>query len=162
MEQTDSAASNRYADSGVIVQDIDSCMIKLARCCTPVPGDDIVGFITRGYGVSVHRRDCRNVRNADPKQAARWIEVSWNVDEGKPFSTTLEVECVDRDGIWIDIATVLNTARVKVTEISARELTAGRGCAIATFEVRSVTELEAIRQKLRAVEGILDVRRGQS
>ena len=156
------AKVNRHKDSGVFVEDIDSCMIKLARCCTPVPGDDIIGFITRGYGVSVHRKDCRNVQSSDPKQAARWIDVSWNTAEAKPFATTLEIECVDRDGIWIDIATVLNTARVKVTEISAREVTAGRGRTIATFEVRSVEELEAIRQKMRSVAGVVDVRRGQS
>ncbi len=153
---------NRHSASGVIVQGIDSCMIKFSRCCTPVPGDDIIGFITKGYGVSVHRKDCKNVQLSDPKQAARWIDVSWSTAEEKPFSTTLEIDCLDRNGIWIDIATVLNSAKVKVSEISARELAAGRGRTIATFEVRSVSELEAIRSKMRSIEGVVDVRRGQS
>ena len=153
---------NRHNASGVIVQGIDSCMIKFSRCCTPVPGDDIIGFITKGYGVSVHRKDCKNVQLSDPKQAARWIDVSWSTAEEKPFATTLEIDCLDRNGIWIDIATVLNAAKVKVSEISARELAAGKGRTIATFEVRSVSELEAIRSKMRSIEGVIDVRRGQS
>ena len=153
--------ANRHNASGVDVQGIESCMIKFSRCCTPVPGDDIIGFITKGYGVSIHRRDCKNVRLDNPMQAARWIDVSWNAAEEKPFSTTLEIDCLDRDGIWIDIATVLNSAKVKVSEISARELSAGKGRTIATFEVKSVSELELIRSKLRSVEGVVDVRRGQ-
>ena len=153
---------NRHNASGVTVQGIDSCMIKFSRCCTPVPGDEIVGFITKGYGVSVHRKDCKNVQYADPLQIDRWVDVCWNAAEEKPFATTLEIDCLDRDGIWIDIATVLNSARVKVSEISARELSTGKGRTIATFEVKSVAELEAIRAKMRNVEGVVDVRRGQS
>ena len=153
---------NRHSASGVTVQGIDSCMIKFSRCCTPVPGDDIIGFITKGYGVSVHRKDCKNVQSSDPKQAARWIEVSWSSVDEKPFATTLEIDCIDRSGIWIDIATVLNAAKVKVSEISARELSAGKARTVATFEVKSVAELETIRQKMRGIEGVYDVRRGQS
>ena len=88
-----SVRQSRHKDSGVIVEDIDSCMIKFSRCCTPVPGDDIIGFITKGYGVSVHRRDCRNAAGADdPHQAGRWVKVSWSTDAEKPFSTTFEID----------------------------------------------------------------------
>ena len=153
---------NRHKDSGVVVEDIGSCMIKFSRCCTPVPGDDIIGFITKGYGVSIHRRDCKNVKLDDAKQAGRWVRVSWSSAEEKPFSTTLEIDCIDRDGIWMDVATVLSSARVRVSEISAREVTAGKGRTIATFEVKNVAELEAIRNRLRAISGVLDVRRGHS
>ncbi|MBQ3217192.1 MAG: hypothetical protein IJB35_05185, partial [Oscillospiraceae bacterium] len=73
-----------------------------------------------------------------------------------------EIDCIDRSGIWIDIATVLNAAKVKVSEISARELSAGKARTVATFEVKSVGELETIRQKMRSIEGVYDVRRGQS
>ena len=152
----------RSRDSGVIVEDIDSCMVKFSRCCTPVPGDDIIGFITKGYGVSVHRRDCRNVNLNAPGMAGRWVNVRWCQDEGKPFSTTFEIDSIDRDGIWLDIATVLNAARVRVTELSARELAAGKARAIATFEVKNVAELETIRTKIRAINGVIDVRRGQN
>ncbi len=154
--------TSRHKDSGVVVEDIESCMIKFSRCCTPVPGDEIIGFITKGYGVSVHRRDCRNVDVNDPKMAGRWVHVSWSADEEKPFSTTFEIDSIDRDGIWIDIATVLNSSKVRVSEISARELSANHGRAIVTFEVKNVQELEAIRNKMRQIDGVLDVRRGQN
>ncbi len=154
--------TSRHKDSGVVVEDIESCMIKFSRCCTPVPGDEIIGFITKGYGVSVHRRDCKNVDVNDPKMAGRWVHVSWSNEEDKPFSTTFEIDSIDRDGIWIDIATVLNSSKVRVSEISARELSANHGRAIVTFEVKNVQELEAIRNKMRQIDGVLDVRRGQN
>ena len=77
--------------SGVIVGgDIGSCMVKFSRCCTPVPGDDIVGFITKGYGVSIHRRDCVNAKGvSDPAQSDRWVNVIWANSDSEPFSTTL-------------------------------------------------------------------------
>ena len=153
---------SRHKASGVIVEDIESVMIKFSRCCTPVPGDEIIGFITKGYGVSIHRRDCKNVDVNDPKMAGRWVHVSWAADEDKPFSTTFEIDSIDRDGIWIDIATVLNAAKVRVSEISARELAANHGRAIVTFEVKNVKELETIRNKMRQIDGVLDVRRGQN
>ena len=154
---------SRHKDSGVIVEDIESCMIKFSRCCTPVPGDDIIGFITKGYGVSVHRRDCKNAAGAnDPHQAGRWVKVAWSTAESKPFSTTFEIDSTDRDGIWIDIATVLSAAKVKITEISGRDMPAGKARTVATFEVKDVQELETIRAKIRAIEGVLDVRRGQN
>ena len=154
---------SRHKDSGVVVEDIDSCMIKFSRCCTPVPGDDIIGFITKGYGVSIHRRDCRNAASAnDPRQAGRWVRVSWSTAEDKPFTTTFEIDSTDRDGIWIDIATALTAARVKITEISGRDMPAGKARTIATFEVKNVQELEAIRSKIRSINGVTDVRRGQN
>ncbi|MGM9554564.1 MAG: RelA/SpoT family protein [Faecousia sp.] len=155
--------ASRHKDSGVIVEDIDSCMIKFSRCCTPVPGDEIIGFITKGYGVSVHRKDCKNAAGAnDPKQAGRWVKVSWCTDEEKPFATTFEIDSVDRDGIWIDIATALTAAKVKISEISAKEMPAGKARTVATFEVKNVSELETIRNKIRNIDGVIDVRRGQN
>ena len=163
LSEQPSVRQSRHKDSGVIVEDIDSCMIKFSRCCTPVPGDDIIGFITKGYGVSVHRRDCRNAAGADdPHQAGRWVKVSWSTDAEKPFSTTFEIDSTDRDGIWLDIATALSASKVKVTELSGRDMPAGKARTIATFEVKNVQELEAIRSRIRSIAGVLDVRRGQN
>lgn len=154
---------SRHKDSGVIVEDIDSCMIKFSRCCTPVPGDSIIGFITKGYGVSIHRTDCRNASSAhDPKQSGRWVKVAWSTAEEKTFSTTFEIDSTDRNGIWIDIATALTAAKLKITEISGRDMPAGKARTVATFEVKNVQELEAICAKIRNIDGVLDVRRGQN
>ena len=155
--------SNRHKASGVIVEDIDSCMIKFSRCCTPVPGDDIIGFITRGYGVSVHRKDCINAQNAEKaSQRDRWVPVSWATDENAPFSTTLEIDSTDRGGLWLDVASVLNAARVKVTELAGREMPAGKARILATFEVKNLEELESIRNRIRQISGVVEVRRGQN
>ena len=151
----------RHKSKGIIVQDIEHCMVKLSRCCTPVPGDDIIGFVTRGYGVSIHRKDCKNAADT-ASQPDRWVPVAWASGDGSAFSTTFEIDATDRHGVWLDIATVLNNARVKVTELNGRELPGGKARIIATFEVRDVKELENIRNKIRQIQGVIEVRRGQN
>ena len=160
---SEAAARNRHAVNGVIVEDIDSCMIKFAKCCTPVPGDAIVGFITKGFGVSVHRADCPNAKNRDdPKQAARWVRVRWSAQEEQPFDTTLELDCITRDGLLLDVATVMTTARVRVKELYGKDLPGGRSTFTVRFEVRDVAELESIRKKLLNIRDVVGSRRGQN
>ena len=154
--------ADRHKDSGVIVDGLDSCMIKFSRCCTPVPGDDIVGFITKGFGVSIHRRDCPNVQNMhDPENAGRWVNVSWSSEAGKPFSTTLEVRTIDRHNMLLDIATVLSTSKVRVSEVNSKKLPDNKVGFVLTFEVDNVKGLEAVQYRIRCISGVLDVRRGQ-
>ena len=154
---------NRHAVNGVIVEDIDSCMIKFAKCCTPVPGDAIVGFITKGFGVSVHRADCPNAQNReDPRQAARWVRVRWAAQEEQPFDTTLELDCITRDGLVLDVATVMSTSRVRVKELNAKDLPGGRSTIIIRFEVKDVAELETVRKKLLNIRDVTGSRRGQN
>ena len=154
---------SRHSDSGVIVEDIDSCMIKFSRCCTPVPGDDIVGFITKGYGVSIHRRDCPNARTANnPDMAARWVNVSWITGEDKPFATTLEILAEDRDGLLFDIAGALTAARVRMKEINGKDLPGGRCQFTVTFEVKGLSELQSVMSKVRPIDGVVEVKRGQN
>ena len=154
---------NRHAVNGVIVEDIDSCMIKFAKCCTPVPGDAIVGFITKGFGVSVHRADCPNAQNReDPRQAARWVRVRWAAQEEQPFDTTLELDCSTRDGLVLDVATVMSTSRVRVKELNAKDLPGGRSTIIIRFEVKDVAELETVRKKLLNIRDVTGSRRGQN
>ena len=160
---SDAARQNRHAVNGVIVEDIDSCMIKFAKCCTPVPGDSIVGFITKGFGVSIHRADCPNAQNRDdPRQAARWVRVRWASAEEQPFETTLELDCLTRDGLVLDVATVLTTARVRVKEMSAKDLPDGRSTFLLRFEVKNVAELDNIRNRLLNIRDVVGSRRGQN
>ena len=154
---------NRHAVNGVIVEDIDSCMIKFAKCCTPVPGDAIAGFITKGFGVSVHRCDCPNAQNRDePHQAARWVRVRWANQEEQPFETTLELDCITRDGLLLDVATAMTTARVRVKELNGRDLPGGRSTFTVRFEVKNVAELDSIRKKLMNIRDVVGSRRGQN
>ncbi len=155
---------NRHAVGGVIVEDIDSCMIKFAKCCTPVPGDAIVGFITKGFGVSVHRADCPNALAGakDVRSAARWVRVRWANQEEQPFETTLELDCITRDGLLLDVATVMTTARIRVKELAGKDLPGGRSTFTVRFEVKNVSELESIRKKLLNIRDVVGSRRGQN
>ena len=155
--------TSRGRDTGVIVEDIDSCMIKFSRCCTPVPGDDIIGFITKGFGVSIHRRDCPNAKAAnDPETAARWVNVSWLAGEDRPFATTLEVLAEDRDGLLLDIAGALTTQQIRMKEIFGKDLPGGRCQFTVTFEVKGLTQLTYVMNRLRSIDGVVEVKRGQN
>ena len=155
---------NATVNSGVIVEDIGSCLVKFARCCTPVPGDLIVGFVTKGYGVSIHRCDCPNASlNIISKQPERWVKASWAVSSpDEPFDTSLEVDCRDRDGLLLDIATVMTAQKIKMREINCRAVGEGHAVASLTFSVRNVEELNAVCSKIRSVSGVEQVRRGKS
>ena len=160
---TEAVKQTRHAVNGVRVEDIDSCMIKFAKCCTPVPGDAIVGFITKGFGVSVHRADCPNAQNReDPKQAGRWVRVRWANMEEQPFETTLELDCITRDGLVLDVAQALTTARVRVKELSGKDLANGRSTITIRFEVKNTAELNAIRTKLLNIRDVTGSKRGQN
>ena len=161
--EAETGKQNRHAVNGVIVEDIDSCMIKFARCCTPVPGDPIVGFITKGFGVSIHRADCPNARNReDPQQAARWVRVRWDMQEDQPFDTTLELDCITRDGLLLDVAQTMTAAHIRVKELAGRDLPGGRSMFTVRFEVKNVQELEVIRKKLLNIKYVTSARRGQN
>ena len=154
---------NRHAINGVIVEDIDSCMIKFAKCCTPVPGDAICGFITKGFGVSVHRCDCPNAANRDhPVQAARWVRVRWANEDNQPFETTLELDCITRDGLLLDVATTMTTARVRVKELFGKDLPGGKSVFTVKFEVKNAAELDSVRNKLLSIRDVVGSRRGQN
>jgi len=155
--------ANRHAVNGIIVEDIDSCMIKFAKCCTPVPGDGIIGFITKGFGVSIHRIDCPNTANRhEPIQAARWVNVRWANQDSQPFDTTLELECVTRDGLLLDVATIMTSNRIRTKELNGKDLPGGKSVFTVRFEVKDVDELESIRNKLMAIPDVISSRRGQN
>jgi len=160
---SEAVKQNRHAVGGVIVEDIDSCMIKFSKCCTPVPGDSIIGFITKGFGVSVHRCDCPNAaRRDDPQTAARWVKVHWANAEEQPFETTLELECVTRDGLLLDVATAMTAARVRLKELFGKDIPGGKSIFTVKFEVRNVAELDSIRNKLLSIPDVVASHRGQN
>ena len=164
-ERRSRQAKPQRAIQGVIVSGIDNCLVKFARCCTPVPGDDIVGFITRGYGISIHRSDCRNHisdRLNPDSEAGRWIDVSWAEDITDGYVTSLQVAARDRSGLIMDIATALNALNAKVRSLSARDLGDGMASANLTVEVKNLTELKAIIGRLGSVRGVTNVTRSNN
>ncbi|NCC66673.1 MAG: bifunctional (p)ppGpp synthetase/guanosine-3',5'-bis(diphosphate) 3'-pyrophosphohydrolase [Clostridia bacterium] len=146
---------------GVLVEGLDNCLIKFSRCCTPVPGDDIIGFITRGYGVSIHRKDCKNYLNSkdSPEDGGRWINVSWASAPSETYITTIKILARERSGFVMDIATVLNSLSAKVLSLNARDLDGVRSTATVTLEVKNISDLETIISKLRTVSGVSEITR---
>ena len=146
---------------GILVEGLDNCLIKFSRCCTPVPGDDIVGFITRGQGVSIHRRDCKNYQQRlnQPEQEQRWIKVSWASQITDSYVTTLTIASKDRSGLVMDIATVLNALNAKVRTLSSRSLGSGLALTVVTLEVKNVGELRYIMSRLSSIPGVSGVTR---
>lgn len=144
---------------GVLVAGLDNCLVKFSRCCTPVPGDDIVGFITRGQGVSIHRRDCENYRSSLEVQenAGRWIDVSWADKITDSYITTLTIVSKDRSGLVMDIATVLNSLNAKVRTLSARDNAAGAALISVSLETKNLTELKYIMNRIASVPGVSEV-----
>ena len=151
----------QHAIQGVLVAGLDNCLIKFARCCTPVPGDDIVGFITRGFGVSVHRTDCRNhiTSRLDPEDGGRWIEASWADQTPGGYVTTLRVSSKDRGGLVMDVATALNSLNAKVRSLTAREIGDGLASITLSVEVNDLSELKVIMARLATVSGVSEVSR---
>ena len=160
-QQTPPPNLNKKAAGGVLVEGMDNCLIKFSRCCTPVPGDDIVGFITRGQGVSIHRRDCENYQRslAHPEESARWINVSWVHNITDSYVTSLAIASKDRSGLVMDIATVLNSINAKVRTLSARDIGAGQALVNVSLEVRCLADLKYIMSRLASIPGVSSVTR---
>ena len=153
--------SKQRSDSGIIVEGLGNCMVKFAKCCTPVPGDPVVGFITRGYGVSVHRQDCPNACPdcRKPEEADRWVKVSWVESKLPNYKTSIEIGAKDREGLTLDIATALSVAKVKVTALSARSMTDGHACITIEVLVKDKDELNYVVNKLNNIQGVYHVAR---
>ncbi len=150
------------SEQGIIVEGLDNCLVKFSKCCTPVPGDEIIGFITRGYGVSVHRADCPNAsperRNA-PDQKDRWIKVSWGSDTNENYPTSLEVVCKDRANLLLDISAALSTTNTFVLGIQSRSTTDEFAMIRLDIRIRDAQHLKTVMNKLNQISGVLKVNR---
>ncbi len=145
-------------DAGVIVKDLSDVLVKLARCCTPVPGDDIVGFVTRGDGVSVHRCDCTNMKSLSA-QPGRLVEVEWAPTSQSMFLAAIQVEALDRAGLLSDVTRVLSDVHVNI--LSATVATSRNRIAKSrfTFEMADPTHLGHVLKAVRTVDGVFDAYR---
>ncbi len=155
------SGSKKHSVSGVIVAGMTDAMVKFAKCCTPVPGDPIVGFITRGYGVSVHRADCPNAINgvSRPEEKDRWIKVGWDPDSLNTYKTSLDLIAKDRKGLAMDVTTVMATAKINILGMNVNVLPDGYTKMNLVVEVRAQSEVTTIMNKLNQVAGVYQVSR---
>ena len=147
--------------SGVIVEGLDSCLVKFAKCCNPLPGDPIVGLITRGYGVSIHKQDCVNVLNSPAENEGRWVRAEWasNVTSEK-FKSTIDITSQPRDTLLADVTILLSNMHIPMHALVAKESKDHSVILIqVTVEVNGVDQLSYLLNSLRAIKGVEDVRR---
>ncbi len=149
------------SSDGVIVEGVDNCLIKFSKCCTPLPGDEIIGFITRGHGVSIHKRDCNNVPK-DLSLAAepdRWLNAHWAGGQRENFTSSLQIMGVDREGMLLDVTTVIYNLRVPLHAINARQVKNGNCIVNITVSAESVEHLKNIISRLEKIHGVFSVDR---
>ena len=149
------------SSGGVVVEGIDNCLINMARCCNPLPGENIIGFITRGHGLTIHRRDCKNVPVdiASSPEPERWINAHWDNSIKVEARSTLNVYAIDRDGVVLDITTTMAGAHVKIHSINARPINDGNCLTTMTISVNGKEHLESIIKMLNKIDGVYLIER---
>lgn len=161
-ENAVSAPQKHHNSGGVIIEGMDNCLVKFSRCCNPVPGDPIIGFITRGFGVSIHKRDCINVP-VEPQNAAepgRWVRVSWETDAQQVFKANIIVDAHDRVGMLADLTTQLASMRVMIYAVNVREPKGGSSAIHLTIGVNGLEHLQNVIDRLSKIDGVYTIQRG--
>ncbi len=160
VEQTISRFSKKAQKDGVIIDGIDDCEVKFAQCCNPLPGDDIVGYITRGYGVKVHKSDCKNVElGLESENKERWIKAHWSGTPSDSFRVTIDIISEDRTALLADITTVISANHLPIYEINARFLKNGNANILVTIEVSGTEQLKNIIGRIEKVHGVISAER---
>lgn len=150
-----------HSSDGVIVEGIDNCPIKFAKCCSPLPGDEIIGFVTRGFGVSIHKRDCANARESmrHPENADRWVRAYWDEAEKENYKATLDIVCMDRANLVSDVALALGDMRVPIYSLTARAAEQGRARMSVTVGITNTEHLNSVVARLKKIKDVVSVTR---
>jgi guanosine-3',5'-bis(diphosphate) 3'-pyrophosphohydrolase len=159
--RTTGGVPTRTSESGVLVRGAPDILVKLARCCTPVPGDQIVGFVTRGTGVSVHRGDCTNIASLK-EQPDRMIEVEWAPTKGSVFLVHIQIEALDRPGLLSDVTRVLTEHHVNILSATVNTSNGHLALSRFVFEMGDVTHLDRVLNAVRRIDAVYDVYRVMS
>lgn len=146
------------SQNGIIVKGIDNCLVKLSKCCNPVPGDEIIGYITRGRGVSVHRTDCANIKNLISEND-RIIDVYWSDNKKTTYSVDVEVYANDRSGLLADIIKVLGDNKCKIMAVTSKANRERIALTELTIEVENIEQLNEVLKKLRKIDSVYEVKR---
>jgi GTP pyrophosphokinase len=153
----------KKSKSGIVVEGIHDVAVRFSKCCSPVPGDEIVGFVTRGRGVSIHRTDCINMMNLPEEDRVRLINAEWNVSDGKNpggiYSAEIKIYANNRSGVLVDISKILTENKIDVNSMNVRTSKQGTATISVGFDIRSKEQLNEIITKIRNVESVLDIER---
>lgn len=159
----ENSGSKSHKKSGIIVEGIDDLAVRFSKCCSPVPGDEIIGFVTRGRGISIHRTDCVNIMNLPAEDRKRFIEAEWRTPENKSdkemYATEIVVYCNNRSGILFDITKIFTERDIDVKSMNVRTSKKGTATINIGFEVESKEYLRSLVEKIRNVESVIDIQR---
>ena len=158
------AVSHGKPKSGIVVKGIDDLAVRFSKCCSPVPGDEIVGFVTSGRGISIHRTDCINVINLPEDEKARLIEAEWQQPVGdeagkERYTTEIKIFANNRIGMFVDLSKVFTERQIDIKSMNVRTTKQGKATILMTFDIRGIEELNKLADKLRQIEGVIDIER---
>ena len=158
------AVSHGKPKSGIVVKGLDDLAVRFSKCCSPVPGDEIVGFVTRGRGISIHRTDCINVINLPEDEKARLIEAEWQQPVGdeagkERYTTEIKIFANNRIGMFVDLSKVFTERQIDIKSMNVRTTKQGKATILMTFDIRGIEELNKLADKLRQIEGVIDIER---
>ena len=167
LERVAEAAKNKVhiakSKSGIVVKGIDDVAVRFSRCCNPVPGDEIVGFVTRGRGLSIHRTDCVNMIHLTEAERARLIDAEWEgkvaEESGGQYLAEIKMYAYDKQGLLMEISKIFTEGNVDVKSLNVRTSKQGKATIEAGFIVHGRSELEKVVAKLRQLDGIIDIER---
>ena len=162
-EKKDKLQRHQRENPGIIVKGADNLMIRVSRCCNPVPGDEIVGFITKGRGISVHRKDCSNITSLPEQEKARFIDVEWeDLKVGKSYAADVCIVSVDRKGIFSDISRACEDMDVHISGVNAKSGKDETVHITLTLSISSTQQMQRVLRTLRNVQGVSNVYRARS
>ena len=153
--------NRRSRKKGIIIEGMENCLVKFSQCCNPLPGDPIIGFVTRGFGVSIHKQDCVNVVNNrdDPENKDRWLKATWAGVEDSTYRATIDVIAEDRITIFADITTAIAANHIPLQEMNGHHLKNGNLDLVVTVEIAGVEQLSNVMGRIQKIPGVISVER---
>jgi len=145
--------------NGIVVKGIDNVLVRFSKCCSPVPGDEIIGYVTKGRGVSIHRKDCQNMIDLIRANDERMIEVSWSKEHGTGYQADVQIEAQDRYGLLSEITNILTISKIVVRGVNARTTKEGMAYISLTLQIDSAEQLGKVMKDFRKISGVIDVYR---
>lgn len=148
---------------GIVVQGIHDVAVHFSKCCSPVPGDEIVGFVTRGRGISIHRTDCINVINLPEEDRERLIAAEWNINDEKDgkelYTAEVRIYAYNRSGVLLDISRVFTECKINVSSMNVRTNKQGTATISVGFDIKGKEQLQYVVSKIRTIESVIDIER---
>ncbi len=160
IEELQTAPKISHSKTGIIVKGIDNCLVRISKCCNPVPGDEIIGYITRGRGVTIHRKDCKNVKDL-LQDEGRIIDVYWDEQKSSSYNVEITIYANDREGLLADVIRVIGNTDAKLIAVSAKASKEKIAIVELTLEVKNVNDLTKAQRELGKIDSVYDVKRNK-